>query len=183
MIRRDVPWRRKAKSIVVRGCGGTTFHCPPHPLPNGNLCSAMRVQLRRPGSVQAAMVCASLKEKRPRIEIKVIQGVWGSGVPHSPTIGGTIGGKRKSGESHLQWSNHSRKPQSAGCAYDRKQSFLTPNKTNNPLPAFLTSVSTLLINNGLLSRKGHGVAVPRRNLTALNPKTNNRSNLSPHPVH
>ena len=31
--------------------------------------------------------------KDPRNEFKVIQGVWGSGVPHSPPVGGTIGEK------------------------------------------------------------------------------------------
>jgi len=52
------------------------------------------------------------------------------GVPHSPPSGGTIGGKKRNREPsplHLVYLFvHSCKPQGAGCACDRKQSFPTP---------------------------------------------------------
>ena len=44
------------------GCRGP-FHRPPHPLPNGCLCDALRVQLAKPGSVQSALNCASAEFK------------------------------------------------------------------------------------------------------------------------
>jgi hypothetical protein len=39
------------------------FHRPPHPLPNGYLYSSKRVELPQPGSVQSALVCASMEFK------------------------------------------------------------------------------------------------------------------------
>jgi len=45
------------------------------------------------------MVCVSMDEEQARNEIKVIQGEWGSGVPHSPPTGGTLGGKNKGSDN------------------------------------------------------------------------------------
>jgi len=40
-----------------------------------------------------------MDEEQARNEIKVIQGEWGSGVPHSPPTGGTLGGKNKGSDN------------------------------------------------------------------------------------
>ena len=69
-----------------------TISSSPAPPSEWLIMQSICARVPKPVSVQFALYCASLEEKRPRNEIKVIQGVWGSGVPHSPPLG-DLGGK------------------------------------------------------------------------------------------